>query len=1026
MKAGLSLLLLFSLFKCTFQNDHRDFAIVRAHCRRLCADEYSNSQLCLEQCSLSRACSLQNCHLFCDPGDSLCLKTCKCFVDARVESCDKECLRRPDVVVEDIPGTASINVSVTLDESVKSHVILLNQINRETGTNLTYDSSYNESCTFTGLYPWFQYQIDVVSLSSSCCTSSRLWIGTVSFNVTGAEFFMLEDKKMSKIEFYPYPLPPSWIDTNKTGRVSKNTELIPDLAVYNISSRSWSRYESTRKINEKNVGVMGGEQVEELGDFHQACHSRDTLGTDFYCVYRGFGMGYLFRESLGSSSPPSVFAIDSNNNYMELGLTIKPRETCKYFSWISHKNPLDLKLNCSQITTASGNSSILEISYRKDLAVLIRVCYMSDDQGSRKIDRHCCPDQGVACIWNETAKALKNLSEKRSYLLYFFNGTDNSTCKKDLPCDGFYQRIDPQKIKKCPKPLPLLAIILIVSGLGLVSILGAVMLFLWKFKFGNVKHAKELNIPWDGQGLGGELSREAISKESYLDRGNFGYILGGKLKVKLDGKDELTKQYDVALKILKTKVEKSEDVAETEENIKDAKKAMKAEIHIMKQIQGSGRDINDHVLRMYGYVVDAPPYILVLELCVTNLTKYLRRLRIQIENKTLSPEEVQVGTVLSLDDHKNSITQRDQDKDLAARESRGLSRSRGGYRDRERTDSLRSRTETLVSQSVVENTLKIQRPRVLSRGTQGNTSSYNDSVHGRMARQEPSMDRFKDTVLTTTDLLSFCRQVSSGMDFLHSIELIHRDLAADNVLLKEKPGGELVVKICDFGQSRMLYNGKYVCSGDTVTDRQRMFRLRWTAPEIKQDPKKWSKFSDVWSYGVLMWEVFTLGGIPYPGWPDHHVLDNLLSGMRMKQPPCCNDQVWRIAMRCWDQNTEARGEFNEIKLELDKIMCEERDKELGVRPSDYTFCDVPTEDETKLVGSIDEVELNLMETDEPAVPLDLRHGSFSELSPAGDCTVLQNGAAVEQNSRYRTEELRIAVDVNNETVKISANDIAQF
>ena len=70
------------------------------------------------------------------------------------------------------------------------------------------------------------------------------------------------------------------------------------------------------------------------------------------------------------------------------------------------------------------------------------------------------------------------------------------------------------------------------------------------------------------------------------------------------------------------------------------------------------------------------------------------------------------------------------------------------------------------------------------------------------------------------------------MDFLHSIELIHRDLAADNVLLKEGPDGTLTVKICDFGQSRMLYNGKYMCSGDSVTDRQRMFRLRWTAPEV--------------------------------------------------------------------------------------------------------------------------------------------------------------------------------------------------
>ena len=75
-------------------------------------------------------------------------------------------------------------------------------------------------------------------------------------------------------------------------------------------------------------------------------------------------------------------------------------------------------------------------------------------------------------------------------------------------------------------------------------------------------------------------------------------------------------------------------------------------------------------------------------------------------------------------------------------------------------------------------------------------------------------------------------QVASGMDFLHSIELIHRDLAADNVLLKEESDGKLVAKICDFGQSRMLYNGKYVCSGDSVTDRQRMFRLRWTAPEV--------------------------------------------------------------------------------------------------------------------------------------------------------------------------------------------------
>ena len=70
------------------------------------------------------------------------------------------------------------------------------------------------------------------------------------------------------------------------------------------------------------------------------------------------------------------------------------------------------------------------------------------------------------------------------------------------------------------------------------------------------------------------------------------------------------------------------------------------------------------------------------------------------------------------------------------------------------------------------------------------------------------------------------------MDFLHSIDLIHRDLAADNVLVKIESDGTLTLKISDFGQSRMLYNGRYVGSGDNVGENQRVFRLRWTAPEV--------------------------------------------------------------------------------------------------------------------------------------------------------------------------------------------------
>jgi len=195
-----------------------------------------------------------------------------------------------------------------------------------------------------------------------------------------------------------------------------------------------------------------------------------------------------------------------------------------------------------------------------------------------------------------------------------------------------------------------------------------------------------------------------------------------------------------------------------------------------------------------------------------------------------------------------------------------------------------------------------------------------------------------------------------------------------------------------------------------------MFRLRWTAPEIKQDPKKWSKFSDVWSYGVLMWEVFTLGGIPYPGWPDHHVLDNLLSGMRMKQPPCCSDTVWEMALRCWNHNPQARGQFNGIKLELDKIMCEDRDKELGVKPSAYTFCDVPAETEDNhILGTAEEVDLNRMDNDEGEGPLDLNTDEW---------VVVENRTAGLINRTAGQQ--RVTLHVNSDTVRISPDDIAQF
>ena len=102
---------------------------------------------------------------------------------------------------------------------------------------------------------------------------------------------------MSKIEFYPYPLPLSWIDTKSTGQVSKDIDLFPKHAVYNYNGILWSQYDVTiRKVTEKNVKVKGGEIV---GDIYETCHIDSTSGSivdrDVFCIYRGFGMGYLFE-----------------------------------------------------------------------------------------------------------------------------------------------------------------------------------------------------------------------------------------------------------------------------------------------------------------------------------------------------------------------------------------------------------------------------------------------------------------------------------------------------------------------------------------------------------------------------------------------------------------------------------------------------------------------------------------------------------------------------------------------------------
>ncbi|XP_016064932.1 PREDICTED: vascular endothelial growth factor receptor 1 [Miniopterus natalensis] len=177
--------------------------------------------------------------------------------------------------------------------------------------------------------------------------------------------------------------------------------------------------------------------------------------------------------------------------------------------------------------------------------------------------------------------------------------------------------------------------------------------------------------------------------------------------------------------------------------------------------------------------------------------------------------------------------------------------------------------------------------------------------------EEEDSDDFYKQPITMEDLISYSFQVARGMEFLSSRKCIHRDLAARNILLSENN----VVKICDFGLARDIYkNPDYVRKGDT------RLPLKWMAPESIFD-KIYSTKSDVWSYGVLLWEIFSLGGSPYPGVQmDEDFCSRLKEGMRMRAPEYATPEIYQIMLDCWHKDPKERPRFAELVEKLGDLL----------------------------------------------------------------------------------------------------------
>lgn len=126
----------------------------------------------------------------------------------------------------------------------------------------------------------------------------------------------------------------------------------------------------------------------------------------------------------------------------------------------------------------------------------------------------------------------------------------------------------------------------------------------------------------------------------------------------------------------------------------------------------------------------------------------------------------------------------------------------------------------------------------------------------------------------TSDLLCWSFQVAHGMDYLASQKVFHGDLAARNVLLFDCN----VVKICDFGLARSIQR-----TGDYRKEHESLLPYKWLAIESMND-QVFSTYSDVWSFGVFLWELFSLGETPYPNIPEGFLKSSLNDGHRMAKP----------------------------------------------------------------------------------------------------------------------------------------------
>jgi c-mer proto-oncogene tyrosine kinase/anaplastic lymphoma kinase/receptor tyrosine kinase len=200
----------------------------------------------------------------------------------------------------------------------------------------------------------------------------------------------------------------------------------------------------------------------------------------------------------------------------------------------------------------------------------------------------------------------------------------------------------------------------------------------------------------------------------------------------------------------------------------------------------------------------------------------------------------------------------------------------------------------------------------------GSLLNYLKKERANLTITENNQDDEMTLANVQKQLMTICLQVAEGMTYLSLMKFVHRDLAARNCMIDSNG----VIKVADFGLSEDVYLRNYFRQFKNKEKSQQVkLPVKWMAIESLHDGI-FSEKSDVWSYGVLMWEVFSLGKSPYPGLDPVGVVQLLDKGNRLTPPnnAACSDEIYKLMLSCWEGDPNERPHFDDLLKSINDII----------------------------------------------------------------------------------------------------------